>query len=540
MESILTIDFGTTNSVVYAWMDKKKQIVWNNQTSGEYLFPSFVDYKGDSVVTGFPAKLNIGNPGHFVVSCVKRLIGLTYDDYCKLEKKDLFGCDVVRGDDGYPYFVVSEDGTKRVSCIDVACELFKWIKQNAEDICERTFSKVYVTKPANFLDNQVKAIREAARKAGLCIDKMINEPTAAGIAWCKTAIEGKFTKLEKDSTVLVIDFGGGTLDLSVIKYEGDYNFKVKATSGSIHLGGNDIDNVLVDLVLTKLKTDYSFELDQSKKRTRQKIAKLRKCCEEAKIVVNGQTKDADNYEKFLKLNQKLVYEIDVSYLNAGVDSLIFPFVDVTKAFMKCLESSLEPLRKITSKPDQMISVYRKILLVGGSSQLMAFRQLMYSQKINQSQIGKINPMYCVSEGAFEIAASEVASKNKMHVTETIAVSYGLKSGNDQVVLILKKGMTIPRTSAEIIVYNTDDYPEVIQISVYQCKDDPEDSELVDIDKCAEVETWEFQNPERCRRPSKQQQIGIVFKLQVGGTLEVICRDFAYNQLLLDKEARVLT
>ena len=92
----------------------------------------------------------MGRPGHFVVSCVKRLIGQIYDDYLKLDEKDIFGCVVVCGEDDYPYLIANKDGTKKCSCIDVACVLFKWLKETAERICERTFSKVYVARPANF------------------------------------------------------------------------------------------------------------------------------------------------------------------------------------------------------------------------------------------------------------------------------------------------------------------------------------------------------------------------------------------------------
>ena len=197
MEDILAIDFGTTNSTACVFKGEKRTQLWNDQICEEYLFPSFVEYTDKGVIVGNAAKLNMGKPGHFVVSCVKRLIGLRYDDYLKLEKKDIFGCEVVRGDDGYPYFVVSEDGSRRVNCIDVACELFKWIKENAERICGRTFSKAYIGRPANFLDHQVKAICEAAEKAGLQVDKMLTEPTAAGLSWYKSAVIGTIPTLKK-------------------------------------------------------------------------------------------------------------------------------------------------------------------------------------------------------------------------------------------------------------------------------------------------------------------------------------------------------
>ena len=116
-------------------------------------------------------------------------------------------------------------------------------------------------------------------------------------------------------------------------------------------------------------------------------------------------------------------------------------------------------------------------------------------------------------------------------------SYGLKSGNDQVVIILSKGTTIPCTSAEKVFSIYFDYPERINISVYQCEDD-EGQELVDIEKCTEVESWQFINPEDCRRPRGQQKLTLSLKLEVGGTLQVICKDFAFNRVLLDEKTNV--
>ena len=538
MEDILAIDFGTTNFTACAFKGGERKQLWNNQNSAEMVFPSFVEYTDKGVKVGKPAKLNMGRPGHFVVSCVKRLIGKTYEEYLKLAKKDIFGCEVVRGDDGYPYFVVSEDGSKRVSCIDVACELFKWIKENAEAICGRTFSKAYVTRPANFLDHQVKAIRAAAEKAGLQVDRMIAEPTAAGLAWCKTAVKGMFPKLRKDANVLVVDFREGTLDFSVIRYLGNGRFKVEDNAGNPCLGGNDIDNAIMDLVLAKLREEYGVEIDKSKRGMVRKLERLRKTCEDVKIVVNNRTKDYDIYERFFHWNENLVYEIDVSYLTNEIDVIPLPFREVTEAIMKCLEPALRPLEYITSKPGQSPGELQHVLLVGKATQLVVFRQLFYRSGFRKEQFEEIDPMTCVSEGLYELACITNDPNARMSMSDPIAVSYGLRAGSDKVAIILRKGTTIPCTSREIIFCNCDDYSERIKISVFQCADD-EGKELVDIEKCTEVESWQFINPEDCRRPKGQQQLTMRFKLEVGGTLQVICKDFAYNKVLLNETADVL-
>ena len=552
MEEVLAIDFGTTNSVVYALINKKAEQLWNNQNSGEKLFPSFVEYTGKSVVVGSAARSNLGRQGRYVVTCVKRLIGKTYDEYLKLERKDIFGCEVVRGDDGMPYFVVSEDGKKKVSCIDVACELFKWLKANAEIICERKFTKAYVTRPANYLDNQVKAIREAARRAGLNIDKMFNEPTAAGLSWCvETPQKSKESndtksiqtpvKLKPDDKILVIDFGGGTLDFSVIRYEGNNSFHGEDNSGNPNLGGNDIDYTLVQLVLNRLKSEYEIDIEkmQYKKKVRILTA-LRDYCEKLKIVVNSNSKDDDNYEGFKEKNKGLIYEVSLpsNVLSGNVPEVFnFSFGEVTEAYMKCLEGAIKPLKLIIDKPGQTPKELSHVLLVGGSSQLMAFRQLLYRQGLERTQFAAIDPMTCVAKGAYELANIDYNPKCETKMTESIPISYGLKSGDNSVVILLRKGQKIPAASQGISFTNMSDEPARIEIVAYQCVDD-EGKVEVSIEKCNLIKAWQFDNPVKYRQPKGEQLLELQFQLEFGGTLKVTCKDVARNKCLLTGDTRV--
>ena len=132
MENMLEIDFGTTNSAMCATNHYRREQIWNYQRTGEYIYSSFVENDDKGVAVGYSAKWNMGRPGHFVVSCVKRIIGQIYDDYLKLDEKDIIGRVVVGGEDGYPYFIANIDGTKKCSCINVACMLIKWLKETAE------------------------------------------------------------------------------------------------------------------------------------------------------------------------------------------------------------------------------------------------------------------------------------------------------------------------------------------------------------------------------------------------------------------------
>ena len=317
-----------------------------------------------------------------------------------------------------------------LSCIDVACELFKCIKEKAEIICGRTLSKAYIGRPANFLDHQVKAIREAAEKAGFHVDKTLPEPIAACLAWYKTAVKGMFPTLKKDTNLLVVEFGEGTLDFSVIRYLGNGRFKVEDNSG-LFFDDTDIDNAIMDLVLARLRDEYEVEIDKSNKRMVNKLARLRNICEIAKIEVNNRTKDDNFYEGFLTRNEKLVYEIDVSFLTTETDTMLIPFRDVTDAIMNCMESAvLKPLEYITSKPSQMPGILQHVLLVGKATKLVVFRQLLYKEQFKQRQFEKIDAMNCVSEGAYELACIMNDPNTRMSMSDPIAVSYGLRAGSE--------------------------------------------------------------------------------------------------------------
>ena len=211
LEDTIAIDFGSTNSAVFVFRYGRCEQLANNDTTGEYQFPSFVEYTKSSVVTGLSAKRNMGRTKHYVVACVKRLIGLTYDEYEKLENKDIFGCEVVRGEDGYPRFIVSDSG-RQVGCIEVASELFKTIKREADSYCDHPITSVYLTVPVLYNEAQTVAIKEASRLAGLEIVRTMDEPTAAALAWCMDHP----TEVPPKDRMLIFDFGGGTFDVSCL------------------------------------------------------------------------------------------------------------------------------------------------------------------------------------------------------------------------------------------------------------------------------------------------------------------------------------
>ena len=178
LESTLAIDFGTTNSVVFVHKSGKLEAVpagtynTDRNQQGSTLFPSFVEYSKNGVVVGSAAKKNLGRSKKYVVAAVKRIIGLSYAEYEKLQDKSIFGCEVIKGQDGYPRFIIDADGNTKTP-VEVASEIFKVLKKAADDYTNRNYTKAYVTAPANFKDHQCRAIKEAAKLAGLEVLKLI-------------------------------------------------------------------------------------------------------------------------------------------------------------------------------------------------------------------------------------------------------------------------------------------------------------------------------------------------------------------------------
>ena len=190
-----------------------------------------------------------GGNNRFVIGSVKRIIGLDYDEYLSYGDPNIFGCEVKKGDDGMPYFVVDEKGTLK-SAVEVASELFKAMKEHASKRMKpATTECAFITVPADYSTTRVQAIRQAAEMAGLKVTKFIREPTAAALSWCIP----NASSTRKGDKFLIYNLGGGSFDVSCIECVGDYQFKVLSTKGLQGVGGNMIDSYLVEAVIQYMK-----------------------------------------------------------------------------------------------------------------------------------------------------------------------------------------------------------------------------------------------------------------------------------------------
>ena len=237
-------------------------------------------YQNGRVIVGEAARRLLGVNNRFVVSAVKRLLGVTYDEYLCFNDYNAFGCTVVRGDDALPYLVIDAQGTRK-SAVEVAGELFKAIKKAADvkmDPVKAEFA--YVTVPADYTMKRLQAIKEAAALAGLKITKFIHEPTAAALSWCLPNEE----HIKTGEKFLIYDFGRLELNVSCIECTGDYHFTVLGTECDKMLGGDIIDSSLVEVVIQYMKDNDIPILNRLTHSTAydRGALRLRTACEEQK------------------------------------------------------------------------------------------------------------------------------------------------------------------------------------------------------------------------------------------------------------------
>ena len=299
---------------------------------------------------------------------------------------------------------MSADDSRKVSCIDVACELFKWIKRSAETFADVEFTHTYITKPVHFSENQVTAFYKAARKAGLIIEKMVSEPSSAVISWCFKENRKIFKSLIGNDNMLVVEFGGTSLDFSLVRYLGANRFKLVDSVGDRNLGGNDMDGALQEYVLDRMRR-MGYDVNMNDKRSKRMLRMLKRSCDEFKILLNSKLKDADSEEEFLQLNRNAVGDIDISYFGFDEQEIPLTTMEFYEAVNELLERCLILLARITGKPDHTIGTIRNVLLVGGSSLLKFLRLKLMSKGFTSNQFQDIDAMHCVSEGVFQLISS---------------------------------------------------------------------------------------------------------------------------------------
>ena len=436
MSKIIGIDLGTTNSVV-AVMEGGEPVVITN-SEGARTTPSIVAFKKDGErLVGAPAKRQaITNPTNTLFS-IKRFMGRKFNEV-ESEMKTI------------PYEVVSgENNTARVKVDDrlytpqeISAMILQKLKQTAEDYLGEKVHEAVITVPAYFNDAQRKATKEAGEIAGLKVERIINEPTAAALAY-------GLDKKEEEATIAVYDLGGGTYDISILEL-GDGVFEVKSTNGDTHLGGDDFDQRLIDYIADEFKSQEGIDL----RNDAMALQRLKEAAEKAKIELSSSTQTTVNLP-FITATQDgpkhLTLDITRSKFEQLVDDLI--------------QRSIPPMSKALKDAGIDISKIDEVILVGGSTRIPKVQEAVeefFKKKPNRS----VNPDEVVAAGAAIQGGVLSGDVSDVLLLDVTPLNLGIETLGGVTTPLIPANTTIPTKKSEVFSTASDNQPSV-EIHVLQ-------------------------------------------------------------------------
>ncbi len=444
------IDLGTTFSCVGVWRNGKVEIIPN--LLGERTTPSIVSFLYDKILIGNQAKSQIIRNYENTIYDVKRLIGRKYTDKTVEEDMKLWPFIIEKDENNNPQIIVNYKGEKRKYYPkEISAMILKQLKEDAEKYLEEEIKDVVITVPAYFNNTQRYETIEAAKIAGLNVIQIINEPTAAAIAY------GLEQNSENKKNICVFDFGGGTFDVTILEInQGDFN--IKTSEGDSHLGGSDIDNLLVKYCINKFKEEKDIDISLNKKALR----RLKTECENVKIALS-EINDINLEIVSLAEGEDFEQIITKDILNDLCNNL----------FEKCLQILKETLNNSGLK----INEINDVVLIGGSSRIPKIQEMLIKFFGDKKKICKtINPDEAVAYGASIQAAYNNEYQRKdfkksllnLNIKDINPHSLGIPNGN-KMFFMIKRGDKIPCEISKRIK-TTKDYQKFFGINIYEGED----------------------------------------------------------------------
>jgi len=492
MGKIIGIDLGTTNSCVAVLEGTKPKIIENSE--GDRTTPSIVGYSDDGeVLVGQSAKRQaVTNPQNTLFA-VKRLIGRQFTDDVVQRDIKMVPYTITKADNGDAWVEVKGE---KMAPPQVSAQVLKKMKKTAEDYLGEPVTEAVITVPAYFNDSQRQATKDAGKIAGLEVKRIINEPTAAALAYGMDKETG-------DSTIAVYDLGGGTFDISIIEIadvDGEKQFEVLSTNGDTFLGGEDFDLRLIDYLADEFKKEHGMDLHNDPLA----LQRLKEAAEKAKIELStsGQT------------------EVNLPYITADNTGPKHLVIKVTQAKLESLvedlvERTLEPVRTALKDADVSVSQVDDIILVGGQTR-MPLVQKKVKEFFGKEPRKDVNPDEAVALGASIQAAVLAGDVKDVLLLDVTPLSLGIETMGGVMSTLIEKNTTIPTQKSQVFSTAEDNQPAVtIHVLQGERKQAGQNKSLGQFD-LADIPP----------APRGTPQIEVSFDLDANGILNVSAKDKA--------------
>jgi molecular chaperone DnaK len=500
MSKIIGIDLGTTNSCVAIMEGGKPKVIENSE--GSRTTPSVVAYtdEGD-ILVGAPAKRQAVTNAKHTFYAVKRLIGRKFEEKEVQKDISLMPYKIVRADNGDAWV---EERAKKIAPQQISAEVLRKMKKTAEDYLGEDVTEAVITVPAYFNDSQRQATKDAGRIAGLEVKRIINEPTAAALAF------GMDKQEKRDRKIAVFDLGGGTFDISIIEIadvDGEKQFEVLSTNGDTFLGGEDFDQRLIDYIVEEFRKTSGVDLSKDAIA----LQRVKSAAERTKIELSSGQQTEIN-EPYIAMSAGAPQHLTMKITRAKFESLVDDLI----------EKTIEPCRIAIKDAGVKVSDIQDVILVGGMTRMPKVQEKV-REFFGKEPRKDVNPDEAVAVGAAIQAGVLKGDVKDVLLLDVTPLSLGIETLGGVMTKVIQKNTTIP-TKANQVFSTADDNQTAVTIHVLQGERDI---------AAGNKSLGQFNLTDIAPAPRGMPQIEVTFDIDANGILHVTAKDKATS-----KEAKI--